>query len=113
MRGTIRVTNKALSAPILVMGAERSLVIISCFFWGWALMGVLPHWTALIIILCFVTTIYFLKFVAKRDPKSVAIFRKNSRFLVQNRFYLAKGHASSLEKQRKVCTVPTRLFNRV
>lgn len=112
MRGTSRQTNRALSDTILVMGAERSLVIVACFFWGWALMGVVPHWPTLIVIAGFVGTIYLLRFSAKNDPQGVAVFRKNSRFLVQNRFYLAHGYAGNLQKTRRVQTVPVSLFSR-
>jgi type IV secretory pathway TrbD component len=106
MRGTPRQTNKALSEPILLMGAERPLVILSCFFWGWALMGIIPHWPMVIVIAGFVLNIYLLKFAAKRDPCGVGVFRANSRFLVQNRLYLARGHAGTLQKTRKIQTVP-------
>ena len=112
MRGTPRQTNRALSDPILVMGAERSLVIVACFFWGWAAMGVMPHWPIVIVTAGFVSTLYLLRFSAKRDPQGVAVFRKNSRFLVQNRFYIAHGYAGNLQKVRKVQTVPLRLLSR-
>jgi type IV secretory pathway TrbD component len=113
MRGTPRYTNKALSEPILLMGAERVLVIISSFFWIWVLAGVLPHWPSLLIVLGFVVTIYLLRLAAKKDPQGVAIFRRNSRFLVQNRFYLARGYAGTLQKVKKVRTVPLKLLSRV
>lgn len=112
MRGTPRQTNKALSAPILMMGAERSLVIVACFFWGWALMGVLPHWPLVIVIAGFLATLYALRFAAKRDSQGVAVFRSNSRFLVQNRFYTARGFAGNLQKTRKVRTVPVNILSR-
>lgn len=112
MRGTPRQTNRALSDTILVMGAERSLVIVTCFFLGWALMGVLPHWPTLVVIAGFISTLYLLRFAAKRDPQGVAVFRKNSRFLVQNRFYVAHGYAGHLQKTRKTHTVPVKLFSR-
>lgn len=112
MRGTPRQTNKALSAPILMMGAERSLVIVACFFWGWTFMGVLPHWPLVMVIAGFLATLYALRFAAKRDPQGVAIFRSNSRFLVQNRFYTAKGKACNVQKVRKVRTVPIKLLSR-
>ncbi|MBN1683994.1 MAG: VirB3 family type IV secretion system protein [Gammaproteobacteria bacterium] len=113
MRGTARQTNKALSTPILVMGAERSLIVMSCLFWGWALVGVFPHWAMFIVLLGFLATIYVLKFAAKRDAQGVAVFRANSRFLVQNRFYVARGYAGILSKIRKVNTVPTQMFKRL
>ncbi len=112
MRGTPRQTNRALSDTILVMGAERSLIIVAFFFWGWALMGVLPHWPTIVVLAGFIGTLYLLKFSAKRDPQGVAVFRKNSRFLVQNRFYLAHGYAGNLQKSRRVQTVPVNLFSR-
>lgn len=113
MRGTYRQTNKALSEPILVMGAERSLVIMSCLFWGWALMGIFPHWPFMLMIIGWVANLYFLRFVAKRDPQGVAVFRKNSRFLLQNRFYVSRGYAGHLIKLKKLNTVPTRLLARM
>ncbi len=113
MRGTPRQTNRALSDTILMMGAERSLVIITGFFWVWVLLGVLPHWPTLFVIGGFVATIYLLRFAAKRDSQGVAVFRRNSRFLVQHRFYLARGYAGHLQKTRKVQTVPLTLISRV
>lgn len=113
MRGTPRQTNKALSAPILMMGAERSLMIVAWFFWGWALMGVLPHWPMVIVMGGFVATLYALRFAAKCDPQGVAVFRANSRFLVQNRFYTAKGFAGHVQKVRKVQTVPVNRWSRI
>lgn len=112
MRGTPRQTNKALFEPILFMGGERSLVILSVFFWLWMLSGVFPHWPSIITIIGLIATIYVLRFAAKRDPKGVAIFRKNSRFLVQKRFYLAHGFAANLSKTRRVRTVPIKLTAR-
>src|SRR5690606_1891775 len=103
---TPRQTNKALSEPILVMGAERSLFIITCFFWSWALMGVIPHWPIVIALAGFLATVYVLKFAAKRDPQGVAVFRKNSRFLVQSRLYIAHGFAGGFQKPRKPIPVP-------
>ena len=111
-RGTLRETNTALYAPVLCMGAERSLVIISCFFWGWLLLGVFPHWPMLIAIFGLVTSLYLLRFAAKRDPRGVAVFRSNSRFLVQKRFYLASGFAGHLSKTCKIKTIPINLASR-
>lgn len=113
MRGTARQTNKALSAPVLLMGAERSLVIIAGFFWGWALMGVMPHWPILIVLLGFIATLYALRFAAKHDAQAVAVFRANSRFLVQNQFYAARGFAGHIQKTKKIKTVPINILTRI
>ena len=112
-RGTPRQTNTALYAPVLCMGAERSLVIISCFFWGWLLLGIFPHWPMLIAIFGLAASLYLLRFVAKRDPRGVAVFRANSRFLVQKRFYLSSGFAGNITKTRKVRTIPVNLTSRL
>ncbi len=113
MRGTERQTNQALSEPILFMGAERSLVIVTSFFWGWVLMGVFPHWPMIIVLVGYIGTIYILQSAAKNDPLGVAVFRRNSRFLLQNRFYLARGFAGNIQKVRKVQTVPVKLISRI
>ena len=112
MRGTPRETNKALSAPILLMGAERSLVIVSSFFWGWALMGVMPHWPLVLVLMGFMANIYLLKFAAKRDAQGIAVFRANSRFLIQNRFYIAHGFAGKIDKIKGLQTVPVTFMGR-
>ncbi len=113
MRGTPRQTNKALSAPILLLGAERNLVILTCFFWIWAFIGVFPHWPIVLIAMIFLMNLYVLRLAAKRDPQGVAVFRTNSRFLVQKRFYFARGFAGNLQKVRKLSTVPTKLFSKI
>jgi type IV secretory pathway TrbD component len=113
MRGSIRQTNKALSAPILLMGAERSLVILLCFFWGWVFIGIMPHWPIVIVALSFVCGLYALRFAAQCDPQGVAVFRANSRFLLQNRFYCARGFAGNLQKTKKIRTVPVHILARI
>lgn len=110
MRGTQRFTNRALSAPVLLLGGERILVLISGLFWAWAFMGVMPHWPMLIVFLGFVVTLFVLRFAAKRDPQGVAVFRRNSRFLLQQRYFLAKGYVIETTKAKLVTTVPTRLL---
>lgn len=112
MRGTPSTTNKALSAPVLLIGAERSLVIVSGLFWGWAFMGVFPHWPIVIIAACFIANIYLLNFAAKRDSQGVAAFRANSRFLLQNRFYGARGFSAHLEEVKKVKTIPVNILSK-
>ena len=112
MRGTPSATNKALSAPVLLMGAERSLVILCGLFWGWAFMGVFPHWPMLIIAACFFVNIYILQFAAKRDSQGVAVFRTNSRFLLQNRFYGVRGFSGHVNEVKKVKTIPMNLLSR-
>ena len=113
MRGTPRQTNRALSEPILVLGAERSLVIVFSFFFGWALMGVFPHWPFLLVIMLYVVILYVLRFVAKQDPQGVSTFRNNSRFLLQKRFYLARGNAGNIQAVRTIQTVPVNLISRI
>jgi type IV secretory pathway TrbD component len=113
MRGTPRITNKALSAPQLTMGCETSLFVLCSFFWGWAFIGVLPHWPSVFIIFCWVGNIYLLRFAAKKDPQFVAVFRKNSRFLLQQRFYLARGYAGNVQQAQKLQTVPVKITSKL
>lgn len=112
MRGTPIHINRALSERVQVMGGERSLVIIACLFWGWAGIGLVPHWPVLIAVVGFTVTLYLLRFLAKCDPRGAAVFRKNSRFLIQNRLWLARGWAGNLRKTRRVQTVPVSLMSR-
>lgn len=106
MRGTPHETNKSLSEPILMFGAEQTLVLLSLSFWIWALFGVFPHWPAFIVLGAAIVTLFLLRLAAKRDSQGCAIFRKNSRFLLQKRFYHARGFFSAEETMRKVVSVP-------
>lgn len=105
MRGTAFTTNKALSAPLLILGAERELVLVLGSLWLWALGGVMPHWPSLLVIFGMIITIFLLRLVAKRDPLGSKVFKNNSRFLLQHRFYCARGF-SMVTSKRKVLSVP-------
>lgn len=105
MRGTHRPTNKALAEPILTLGAERVLVLLSCCFWVWAFFGVFPHWPAVVVLMAWGLTLFLLRLVAKNDPQGCAIFKKNSRFLLQHRFYSSVSLNEVSDKTRKVQTV--------
>ena len=108
MRGTPYVTNKALSEPVLMLGAERGLVLLALPFWTWALFGVFPHWPSFLVLIAAIVTIFLLRLAAKKDAQGRLVFSKNSRFLLQNRYYHARGF-STIEPCRKVVSVPLRL----
>lgn len=113
MRGTPHLTQRALRTPVLMFGAERSLVIMASLFWGWAFMGVFPHWPMLFVMGCYLATVYLLRFAAHLDPQGVALFKRNSRFLLQHRRYVARGYSNTVTTMPVVTSVPVSSLQRI
>lgn len=102
MRGTDRPTNKALSNTILLMGCERLPFFVAALMWGVFLFSTFGHWTMIFGLVGFAVTIFALKFLARIDPQAMSIFKMNSRFILQNRFYPARGFPGTfVERQPK------------
>lgn len=50
----------------------------------------------------FVVTIFALQFLARVDPQAMSIFKMNSRFILQYRFYPARGFPGTfIDRQPK------------
>ena len=113
MRGTIRFTNKAITTPILVVGCERKLFILTMVFWVWAFFGIFPHWPAIFVLLLMVINMYGLRFIAKQDPDAANVFKANSKFLLGTKVFVARGTASNLVATKKLACVPVSISRRV
>jgi type IV secretory pathway TrbD component len=110
MRGTLRLTNKALLTPQLMAGAELRLVLLCGCFWVWVIGGLIPHLVTIPALLGFIANFYLLKYFAKLDPKGSEVFRANSRFLLQTKLFVARGSAGHIVSVKKVRTVPVSYF---
>ncbi len=111
MRGTPRRVNRALTQPALFLGCERTLAIIALLFWSYIALGMIPHWYIIIPLIGLAITILSLRFLAKKDPQWLAVFRANSRFLLFEKLYQPQGYTWHTKKAKAVYTLPKKLTN--
>ncbi len=109
-RGTPRSTNKALNTTQLMLGGDKSLMLINIFFWCYAGFGIGVGFELIICIVGFVICFMGLRFAAKADPRYVPAFKANSRFLVQKSYYPARGSVNFNFKLNKVSAIA---FNKI
>jgi type IV secretory pathway TrbD component len=109
MRGTIIETNKAITEPILMMGAERNMTILNFMLWGVIIAGVYMHWYVVIPVIVLIVCQKLLARLAKADPFMQRTFVTNQDFLIgsDRRFYAASSPAMNLNKSRALKTVST------
>lgn len=113
MRGTVKRTNKAITAPILVFGCERKLFTLTMLMGLWFFISSIPHLISLAIFLLLGLNVYVLRFIAKQDPQAANIFKKNKKFLIGSSVYVARGEASDMNTPTKLASVPISALRRV